>query len=101
MKVDNNLANYLAQETNPDAVREVLKSMEMDPNIQLPDEVRKRLEEEGISAVRKKYNQYGAEYDPNDSSINFKDQSFATDALKREALKYKSAEEFVKAKTNQ
>ena len=80
MKVDNNLANYLAQETNPDAVKEVLRQMEMDPNIQLPDEVRKRLEEEGISAVRKKDNQYGAEYDPNDSSINFKDQSFATDA---------------------
>ena len=80
MKVDNNLATYLAQETNPDAVKEVLRQMEMDPNIQLPDEVRKRLEEEGISAVRKKDNQYGAEYDPNDSSINFKDQSFATDA---------------------
>lgn len=80
MKVDNNLANYLAQETNPDTVKEVLRQMEMDPNIQLPDEVRKRLEEEGISAVRKKDNQYGAEYDPNDSSINFKDQSFATDA---------------------
>jgi len=57
MKVDNNLANYLAQETNPDAVREVLKTMELDPNIQLPDEVRKRLEEEGISAVRKGYTQ--------------------------------------------
>lgn len=80
MKVDNNLANYLAQETNPDAVKEVLRQMELDPNIQLPDEVRKRLEEEGISAVRKKDNQYGAEYDPNDSSINFSDQSFATDA---------------------
>ena len=80
MKIDNNLANYLAQETNPDTVKEVLRQMDMDPNIQLPDEVRKRLEEEGISAVRKKDNQYGAEYDPNDSSINFKDQSFATDA---------------------
>ncbi len=80
MKVDDNLANYLANETNPDAVREVLKSLELDPNIQLPDAVRKRLKEEGISAVRKKDNQYGAEYDPNDSSINFKDQSFATDA---------------------
>lgn len=79
MKIDNNLANYLAQETNPDTVKEVLRQMDMDPNIQLPDEVRKRLEEEGISAVRKKDNQYGAEYDPNDSSINFKDQSFATD----------------------
>lgn len=79
MKVDNNLANYLAQETNPDAVKEVLRQMELDPNIQLPDEVRKRLEEEGISAVRKKDTQYGAEYDPNDASINFRDQSFATD----------------------
>lgn len=79
MKIDNNLANYLAQETNPDTVKEVLRQMDMDPNIQLPDEVRKRLEEEGISAVRKKDNQYGAEYDPNDSSINFRDQSFATD----------------------
>jgi len=79
MKIDNNLANYLAQETNPDTVKEVLRQMELDPNIQLPDEVRKRLEEEGISAVRKKDNKYGAEYDPNDASINFKDQSFATD----------------------
>ena len=79
MKIDNNLANYLAQETNPDTVKEVLRQMEMDPNIQLPDEVRKRLEEEGISAIRKKDNQYGAEYDPNDSSINFNDQSYATD----------------------
>ena len=79
MKIDNNLANYLAQETNPNTVKEVLRQMELDPNIQLPDGVRKRLEEEGISAVRKKDNQYGAEYDPNDSSINFRDQSFATD----------------------
>lgn len=80
MKIDNNLANYLAQETNPDTVKEVLRQLEMDPNIQLPDEVRKRLEEEGITAVRKKDTEYGAEYDPNDSSINFRDQSFATDA---------------------
>ena len=79
MKIDNNLANYLAQETNPDTVKEVLRQLDMDPNIQLPDAVRKRLEEEGISAVRKKDNPYGAEYDPNDSSINFRDQSFATD----------------------
>lgn len=79
MKIDNNLANYLAQETNPDTVKEVLRQMEMDPNIQLPDEVRKRLEKEGISAVRKKDTKYGAEYDPNDSSINFNDQSYATD----------------------
>ena len=80
MKVDNNLATYLAQETNPDTVKEVLRQLDMDPNIQLPDEVRKRLEEEGITAVRQKDNPYGAEYDPNDSSINFRDQSFATDA---------------------
>lgn len=79
MKIDNNLANYLAQETNPDTVKEVLRQMDMDPNIQLPDEVRKRLEEEGISAIRKKDTKYGAEYDPNDSSINFNDQSYATD----------------------
>lgn len=79
MKIDNNLANYLAQETNPDTVKEVLRQMDMDPNIQLPDEVRKRLEEEGISVIRKKDTKYGAEYDPNDSSINFNDQSYATD----------------------
>ena len=79
MKIDNNLANYLAQETNPDTVKEVLRQMDMDPNIQLPDEVRKRLEEEGISAIRKKDTKYGAEYDPNDSSINFNNQSYATD----------------------
>lgn len=80
MKVDNNLATYLAQETDPKAVEGVLRSMEMDPNIKLPDEVRKRLEEEGISAVRQKDTPYGAEYNPNDASINFKDQSYATDA---------------------
>ena len=76
--VDNDLASYLAQETNPQTVESILRQLEVDPNIQLPDDVRKRLQEEGISSVRQKDSEYGAEYDPATKSINVRDQDAAS-----------------------
>lgn len=77
--VDADMAKYLSQETNPDTVKQILRELEMDPNIQLPDDVRRRLQEEGISRVEKRDMGYNADYNTGDQSIGFKDQSTATD----------------------
>ena len=77
--VDHTVAEYLAGETDPAAIKQVLQQMALDPNIKLPDDVVKRLEEEGISAVRKDaQSQYPAEYNTGDKSIAFRDQADAT-----------------------
>lgn len=76
LNVDEVTANYLASETNPQAVEGILRQLEVDPSIQLSPEIRKRLQEEGISKVSQKDTPYGAEY--NNGEISLKDQSFAT-----------------------
>lgn len=76
--IDNDVAEYLAGETDPNAIKQVLQQLEMDPNIQLPDDVRKRLQEEGISRVEQRDVGYNADYNTGDQSIGFKDQANAT-----------------------
>ena len=77
--VDHSVAEYLAGETDPAAIKQVLQQMALDPNIKLPDDVVKRLEEEGISAIRRDaQSQYPAEYNTGDKSISFRDQADAT-----------------------
>lgn len=77
--VDHDIAEYLAGETDPNAIKQVLQQLEMDPNINLPEEVRKRLQDEGISAVKRDAeSQYPAEYNTGDKSITFRDQADAT-----------------------
>lgn len=77
LNVDDQMASYLAQESNPELIKNVLRELEVDPNLQLSDEVRRRLAEEGISKVEKRETEYGAEYQ--DGTIGLRDQSFATD----------------------
>lgn len=61
--VDNEMANYLATETNPNTVKQILEDLQVDPNFKLPPDVEKRLQEEGITAVRQDKNDpYGASY---------------------------------------
>lgn len=79
-EVGDDVATYLAQETNPQTVREILKEMAVDPNINLSDDVRKRLSEEGITAIRREDNPYGAAYNTKDASISVRGQADATDA---------------------
>lgn len=78
--IDDDMATYLAQETNPETVRQVLAEMAVDPNINLTDDVRKRLQDEGITAVRREDNPYGAAYNTEDASISVRGQADATDA---------------------
>lgn len=78
LNIDQPTAQYLANETNPDVVKSVLKQIEIDPSLKLNDNVRSRLQDEGITAVRQKDNPYGAEY--NNGVIDVKDPSYATDA---------------------
>lgn len=79
-EVDEGMAKYLAEETNPETVKAILQQMAVDPNIKLSDDVRKRLEEEGITAVRREDNPYGAAYNTEDASISVRGQADATDA---------------------
>lgn len=61
--VDKEVASYLANETDPQAVKEVLANLAMDPNLHLPDDVVKRLQDEGVTAVKQDANAaYPAEY---------------------------------------
>lgn len=78
--VDDEMATYLTNETSKKSIENVVKELAVDPEFNLSDAMRKRLQEEGVTAVRKKGNKYGAEYDPNDASINLRDKSFATDS---------------------
>ena len=77
--IDHDIAEYLAGETDPRAIKQVLQQMSIDPNIKLSPEVQKRLEEEGISAIRRDAeSQYPAEYNTGDKSIGFRSQEDAT-----------------------
>lgn len=61
--VDKEVASYLANETDPQAVKEVLTNLAMDPNLSLPEDVIKRLQDEGVTAVKQDANAaYPAEY---------------------------------------
>lgn len=62
LNIDKDAATYLAQETNPSTIKQVLADMSVDPNFNIPPDVKKRLEEEGITGIQKKDSEYGAEY---------------------------------------
>lgn len=71
--VDDNIATGLARETDPAIVKETLQRLAVDPNFRVNDEVRRRLEEEGITAVKRDPNDpYGASYKNNE--ITARDQ---------------------------
>ena len=71
--VDNEMATYLASETNPNTVKQILSDLQVDPNFNIPPEVRQRLEEEGITSVKRDPNDpYGASY--KDGVISATDQ---------------------------
>lgn len=78
LRVDDSVANYLAQESNPEVIDSVIKSLQVDPNIKLPDNIRKRLEEEGVSRVERSDTDYGAEYQ--DGTIRFRSQEDVTES---------------------
>ena len=80
LNVDDVTAQYLAQETNQEAVKQVIQEISVDKNINIPDSIRKRLQDEGITAIKKEDTPYGAEYNPTDRSISVKSQADATDA---------------------
>ena len=73
----NIVATYLASETDPNVVKDVIKSLEVDPSLQLSPELLKRLEKEGIRKVEKGDTPYGAQYQ--DGTIRFADQSQVND----------------------
>lgn len=61
--IDKEMATYLANETDPATVKQILQEIAVDPNLKLSDDVRKRLEEEGITAVKQDANDpYAASY---------------------------------------
>lgn len=56
-------ATVLAQQTDPEGVKQTLQRLAIDPSFKLPDDIQKRLQDEGITAVRRDPNaQYPAEY---------------------------------------
>ena len=58
-------ATQLAQETNEQAVQQTLREISVDPSLNISPEMRKRLEDEGITEVKVGNSAYGAEYDRN------------------------------------
>jgi hypothetical protein len=71
--IDKEMATYLANETNPETVKEILQSLALDPNFKLSDDVIKRLEEEGVTAVKQDANAlYEAQY--NNGTITARSQ---------------------------
>jgi len=74
--IDEDMATFLAQETNPNTVKQVLAEMSVDPNIKLTDDVRQRLADEGITAVREGESPYGTHYNTGDKSITISDPKY-------------------------
>lgn len=72
------LSDYLVTVDDPNAVREIVQSLNVDPRLSLSDSVKKQYQDNGITDVQMGDTPYGAEYDGN-GVIKFKDQSFATD----------------------
>lgn len=61
------LADVIARETDPDKIAKLINAVEIDPNLSLTPEVIKRIEEEGIEAVRQNPDiLYEAQYNNNE-----------------------------------
>jgi hypothetical protein len=74
LKVDDEVATQLASDTTSEAVEDTLKSVSIDPDFNISEEVRKKLEDEGITAVKRdRDNAYDASY--NNDTITARDQS--------------------------
>lgn len=74
LKVDDEVATQLASDTTAEAVEDTLKSVSIDPDFNISEEVRKKLEDEGITAVKRdKDNAYDASY--RNDTITARDQS--------------------------
>jgi len=81
--IDDVLAAALSKETNPEVVKETLQKLSLDPSFKLDPDVQKRLEEEGIVAVKKDPNDpYGASY--KDNTITARDQQALDDNVYHE-----------------
>lgn len=50
--LDDETAKMLAHESNPQTVQTIVKQLSVDPNVQLPDNVKKKLQDEHITAVK-------------------------------------------------
>ena len=61
-----NVASYIATETNQKAIDKLVKELSLDPNLQLTDDIRKQLQDNGIQEIRRDPNaQYDAQYSNN------------------------------------
>ena len=61
-----NVASYIATETNQKAIDKLVKELSLDPNLQLTDDIRKQLQDNGIQEIRRDPNaQYEAQYSNN------------------------------------
>lgn len=68
------LANFVAKTNNPSTIEKLVNELSLDPNLKLTDEVRKRLQDEGVKAVKEDPNaQYDAQYQ--DGNITARDQA--------------------------
>ena len=63
--LSDNVATQLAQETDEAVVEQTLRQLAVDPTLNISPEMRKRLEDEGITDVKVGNSAYGAEYDRN------------------------------------
>ena len=74
LNIDPLNARKLALETDPEVVKETLRQLSVDPSLHLSDDVVKRLQDEGITAVKQDPNaQYPAEY--KDGTITARSQA--------------------------
>ena len=72
--VPDDIISYLTSETNPQTVEQIMRQLEIDPNVKLSDEVRQRLQDEGVKSVKEDPNaQYAAEYQ--DGNITARSQA--------------------------
>ena len=63
--LSDNVATKLAQETDEAVVEQTLRQLAVDPTLNISPEMRKRLQDEGITEVNVGNSAYGAEYDRN------------------------------------
>lgn len=71
--VPDSIINTITAENNPISIGKILRELEVDPNIQLSDDVRQRLTEAGVKSVKQDPNaQYPAEYQ--DGNITVRSQ---------------------------